>query len=112
MKEPAPKEDAPVRTRLLWIKNLRESVLKPDILRYEKQAKEHLSQPHEPKQTKELINYGNYLHEQLMHMLAQLDTMPNVNEDERLERRNNVKETEALLDSVESVKIKLQELLN
>ncbi|KAI9257733.1 hypothetical protein EDC94DRAFT_173986 [Helicostylum pulchrum] len=112
LKSPAPKDDAPITTRLLWIKNLRESVLKPDIQRYEKQAKEHLLQPHEPKQTKELINYGNYLHEQLMHMLSQLDTMPNVNEEERLERRKNVKDIETLLDMVESVKSRLQELIH
>jgi hypothetical protein len=90
--------------------------LKPDIHRYEKQTQEHISQQgkktiHEQKQTKELINYGNYLHEQLMHMIAQLDTMPQVNDEERVERRKNVKETESLLDLIESIKAKLLPLM-
>lgn len=86
--------------------------MKPDIRRYEKQAEGHLSKPHEPKQTKELINYGNYLHEQLMHMISQLDTMPEANEQERDERRKNVKDTEYLLDLIESIKDKLTHLMN
>ncbi|KAG2204340.1 hypothetical protein INT47_009382 [Mucor saturninus] len=111
LKASPPKDDAPISTRLHWIRNLRESALKPDIHRYEKQAQEHLSKPHEPKQTKELINYGSYLHEQLMHMISQLDTMPEANEEERVERRKNVKETESLLDLIESVKNKLLQLM-
>lgn len=42
-----------------------------------------------------------------MHILQQLDTMPEVNDKERLERKENVKETEALLDLIESIKTKL-----
>lgn len=87
---------------------MRESVLKPDIKLYEKQANEQLSQSSpEPKQTNQLINYGNYMQEKLMHILQQLDTMPEVNDKERLERKENVKETEALLDLIESIKTKL-----
>lgn len=111
LKAPPPKDDAPISTRLLWIKNLRESVLKPDIHRYEKQAQEHISQPHEPKQTKELINYGSYLHEQLMHMISQLDAMSEANDQERTERRKNVKDTESLLDLIECIKTKLLDLM-
>ncbi|KAG2214059.1 hypothetical protein INT46_004974 [Mucor plumbeus] len=107
-----PKADAPIATRLLWTRNLRESVLKPDIKLYEKQANEQLSQSSpEPKQTNQLINYGNYMHEKLMHILQQLDTMPEVNDKERLERKENVKETEALLDLIESIKTKLNGIL-
>lgn len=84
---------------------MRESVLKPDIARYQKQTQDH--QQLEPKQTKELVNYGNYIHEQLMHMMQQLDTMPEVNEQERIERKKNVKETESLLDLIDSIKAKL-----
>lgn len=103
-----PKADASIATRLLWTRNLRESVLKPDIKLYEKQANEQLSQSSpEPKQTNQLINYGNYMQEKLMHILQQLDTMPEVNDKERLERKENVKETEALLDLIESIKTKL-----
>lgn len=115
LKAPPPKENAAISTRLQWIKNIRESVLKPDIHRYEKQAQEHIAQqiktPHDPQQTKELINYGNYLHEQLMHMFSQLDTMPEAKDEERVERRTSVKETEALLDLIESIKAKLSSLL-
>lgn len=89
-------------------------MLKPDIHRYEKQAQEHIAQqiktPHDPKQTKELINYGNYLHEQLMHMFSQLDTMPEAKDEEKMDRRANVKETELLLDLIESIKAKLLSL--
>ncbi|KAK4510293.1 uncharacterized protein ATC70_004723 [Mucor velutinosus] len=103
-----PKADAPIATRLLWTRNLRESVLRPDIKRYEKQVGEHLLQPSpEPKQTNQLINYGNYMHEKLMHILQQLDTMPEVNDKERIERKENVKDTEALLDLIESIKARL-----
>lgn len=93
----------------MWLKNLRESVLKPDIKRYEKQAEDHLNSSPSSKQTKELMNYGNYIHEQLMHMMHQLDTMPEVNDQERIERKSNVKDTEALLDLVDSIKSKLNQ---
>ncbi|KAL7331891.1 Ubiquitin domain-containing protein ubfd1, variant 2 [Mucor circinelloides] len=103
-----PKADAPIATRLQWTRNLRESVLRPDIKRYEKQVNEHLSQSSlELTQTNQLINYGNYMHEKLMHILQQLDTMPEVNDKERIERKENVKDTEALLDLIESIKAKL-----
>ncbi|KAL9551330.1 hypothetical protein MBANPS3_004309 [Mucor bainieri] len=107
-----PKADAPVATRLQWTRNLRESVLRPDIKRYEKQVDEHLTQPSpELKQTQQLINYGNYMHEKLMHILQQLDTMPEVNDTERIERKANVKDTEALLDLIESIKAKLTHII-
>ncbi|CAO0794246.1 unnamed protein product [Mucor circinelloides] len=103
-----PKADAPIATRLQWTRNLRESVLRPDIKRYEKQVNEHLSQSSpELTQTNQLINYGNYMHEKLMHILQQLDTMPEVNDKERIERKENVKDTETLLDLIESIKAKL-----
>lgn len=47
------------------------------------------------------------MHEKLMHILQQLDTMPEVNDKERIERKENVKDTEALLDLIESIKAKL-----
>lgn len=89
---------------------MRESVLRPDIKRYQKQAEEYLAnnKASDTKQTKELINYGNYIHEQLMHQMQQLDTMPEVTDEERIERKNNVKETESLLDLIESIKHKLK----
>ncbi|GAN08470.1 hypothetical protein MAM1_0206c07982 [Mucor ambiguus] len=103
-----PKADAPIATRLQWTRNLRESVLRPDIKRYEKQVDEHLAQPSPGlTQTNQLINYGNYMHEKLMHILQQLDTMPEVNDKERTERKENVKDTEALLDLIESIKARL-----
>ncbi|CAO3645485.1 unnamed protein product [Mucor fragilis] len=106
-----PKADAPIATRLQWIRNLRESVLRPDIKRYEKQVNEHLLQSSpERTQTNQLINYGNYMHEKLMHILQQLDTMPEVNDRERIERKDNVRDTEALLDLIETIKARLTDM--
>lgn len=111
MAKTPPKADAPIATRLQWIRNLRESVLRPDIKRYEKQVNEHLLQSSpERTQTNQLINYGNYMHEKLMHILQQLDTMPEVNDRERIERKDNVRDTEALLDLIETIKARLTDM--
>ncbi|RCH94986.1 hypothetical protein CU098_007651 [Rhizopus stolonifer] len=100
-----PKHDAPIAVKLLWLKNRRESVLKPDIRRYEKHVQEHLaSEQRPPEKTKKLIMYGNYIHEQLIHMMQQLDTMPEVTDSERAERKSNVKDTETLLDLIDSIR--------
>jgi hypothetical protein len=46
-----------------------------------------------------------------MHMISQLDTMPEANDEEKSERRKNVKETESLLDLIERIKVKLIQLM-
>jgi hypothetical protein len=84
-------------------------VIRPDIERYKTQVQEY--QHHNTKQTKKLIVYGDYLHEQLMHIIAQLDTMPHVNEQERNERKQSVKDTQCLLDQLEQIKCDLTRLL-
>lgn len=45
-----------------------------------------------------------------MHIISQLDTMPEAKDEEKMERKKNVKETESLLDLIESIKVKLLEL--
>ncbi|KAI8380097.1 hypothetical protein BD560DRAFT_421503 [Blakeslea trispora] len=53
-----PLPDAPVAVRLIWLRNRRESVLKPDIQRYQKQVEEHIStggNEASPERTKKLV---------------------------------------------------------
>lgn len=50
------------------------------------------------------------MHEKLMHILQQLDTMPEVNDRERIERKDNVRDTEALLDLIETIKARLTDM--
>ncbi|KAI8365408.1 hypothetical protein EDC96DRAFT_190279 [Choanephora cucurbitarum] len=103
-----PQPDAPVSVRLLWLRNRRESVLKPDIQRYQKQVEEHSIGGDNPERTKKLTMYGKYIHEQLMHMMYQLDAMTQISDTERAERKKNVQETEFLLDLIDSIQQKLK----
>lgn len=92
---------------------MRETFFKRELDRYEQKVQDHLLlyykdlPTQDDRQTKELVDDANFYNEKLMEMIAQLDTMPEASEAEKIERKKSVKDTEAMLDLLESIKAKL-----
>ncbi|KAI7857964.1 hypothetical protein BDC45DRAFT_554542 [Circinella umbellata] len=83
----------------------------PDIESYEKRVKEFLSQRAgglqqvKSKEQKKLQDYGVYLNEQLMNILFDFDgILTGVDEKARHQRKEGVRQAQALLDKVDNIK--------
>ncbi|KAI9490383.1 hypothetical protein BDB00DRAFT_790424 [Zychaea mexicana] len=81
----------------------------PEIDSYEKRVKEFMSRAPEQKEAKEqkkLVDYGTYLNEQLMNILFDFDGIlcgPEY-EKARNQRKEGVRQGQALLDKVDNIK--------
>ncbi|KAI8149382.1 hypothetical protein BJV82DRAFT_573720 [Fennellomyces sp. T-0311] len=88
-------------------KKLNEKIV-PDIESYERRVKEFVSKtaPKQPKEQQKLVEYGVYLNEQLMQILFDFDKVVCGVEFEkaRQQRKEGVRQCQALLDKVDSIK--------
>ena len=87
------------------VKKVNETIV-PDIESYERRVKEFVRHPQEAKEQKKLGDYGTYLSEQLMQLLFDFDGImcgPEF-EQARRQRKEGVRQCQALLDKVDSIK--------